>query len=361
MRKVLLVVAMLAVALAATPASAGTITDASLLPTGDYQAKFSGFSDLYTPSPTGSGNGTPERFGLTGAALTAGIGTLENRAIFNTTSIQTLAPVTVWNGSSQSLTGLFYDLTLAGVTQQGSALVLDFDVSSRTSPLSGPGLATSPANSGGVVQVYAQAAPNAFNADPASGGSLHPAPTSGKLVSSVNGTPPVSNGKWGPAQWVQGATVSSSDTYAPNSNGTLWLSGEFVRFSDVGVTAVDGDPNTVFEESINLNLGGGSGFGYIHLVGGSDFARISKGDVGYGPAVDMLLNSDLSIPATNVAGTKFTGHNGTSYGGAGYWPADANDPLTFSVVPEPVSIIFFGTGLVAVGGYVARRRMLRKA
>jgi hypothetical protein len=31
------------------------------------------------------------------------------------------------------------------------------------------------------------------------------------------------------------------------------------------------------------------------------------------------------------------------------------------VVPEPVSMIFFGTGLVAVGGYVARRRMLRKA
>jgi len=30
-------------------------------------------------------------------------------------------------------------------------------------------------------------------------------------------------------------------------------------------------------------------------------------------------------------------------------------------VPEPVSMIFFGTGLVAVGGYVARRRMLNKA
>jgi len=30
-------------------------------------------------------------------------------------------------------------------------------------------------------------------------------------------------------------------------------------------------------------------------------------------------------------------------------------------VPEPVSMIFFGTGLVAVGGYVARRRMLSKA
>jgi probable HAF family extracellular repeat protein len=30
-------------------------------------------------------------------------------------------------------------------------------------------------------------------------------------------------------------------------------------------------------------------------------------------------------------------------------------------VPEPISMIFFGTGLVAVGGYISRRRMMRKA
>jgi hypothetical protein len=29
--------------------------------------------------------------------------------------------------------------------------------------------------------------------------------------------------------------------------------------------------------------------------------------------------------------------------------------------PEPISMIFFGTGLVAIGGYVSRKRMLRKA
>ena len=35
--------------------------------------------------------------------------------------------------------------------------------------------------------------------------------------------------------------------------------------------------------------------------------------------------------------------------------------LTPNAVPEPISMIFFGTGLVAVGGYVARRKMLRTA
>ena len=32
-----------------------------------------------------------------------------------------------------------------------------------------------------------------------------------------------------------------------------------------------------------------------------------------------------------------------------------------AAVPEPISMIFFGTGLVAVGGFMARRRMLRNA
>ncbi len=35
--------------------------------------------------------------------------------------------------------------------------------------------------------------------------------------------------------------------------------------------------------------------------------------------------------------------------------------VEISIAPEPASMIFFATGLVAVGGYVARRRMLRKA
>jgi hypothetical protein len=37
-----------------------------------------------------------------------------------------------------------------------------------------------------------------------------------------------------------------------------------------------------------------------------------------------------------------------------------NSSLTYAT-PEPISMIFFGTGLVAVGGYMARRKMARKA
>ncbi len=49
-------------------------------------------------------------------------------------------------------------------------------------------------------------------------------------------------------------------------------------------------------------------------------------------------------------------------------PDCGNDSLTLTpivgappAVPEPVAAIFFGTGLIAVGGFVAKRRMLRKA
>ena len=47
------------------------------------------------------------------------------------------------------------------------------------------------------------------------------------------------------------------------------------------------------------------------------------------------------------------------------WGGSFNVGLAFNLtgepVPEPISMIFFGTGLVAVGGYVSRRRLLRKA
>ena len=47
---------------------------------------------------------------------------------------------------------------------------------------------------------------------------------------------------------------------------------------------------------------------------------------------------------------------------AGYGLYDGSvTAFLLTPVPEPISMIFFGTGLVAVGGYISRKRMLRKA
>ena len=49
----------------------------------------------------------------------------------------------------------------------------------------------------------------------------------------------------------------------------------------------------------------------------------------------------------------FHGDGGTY---AGNWAAAMGGAIEFSIVPEPMSMVFFGTGLVGVVGYVARKR-----
>jgi hypothetical protein len=95
----------------------------------------------------------------------------------------------------------------------------------------------------------------------------------------------------------------------------------------------------------------------------------------------------LSIYATDSISTSYLFNWAPTYAGTMYsldgldqgfdpnnWGIVANDAPAFALTgtasgvtppptttPEPISMIFFGTGLVAVGGYVARRRMQRGA
>jgi hypothetical protein len=226
--KFLCVAALLAAALAAAPANAGYVTDVNSLPSGAYAADFGNYSDLYVPggatwnssqfgTVTGAaGAGTPMLYGANTADLSAGIGVLENRAIFSASDI-TSAGSPVWFPISQQVTGLFYDLTLTGVTVTGtgvtSSLTLDFSPGARNTPLSGsPGLAGAFAGSGGVLQIYASNTLD-FTADPKNGGALnlgsgmHPA---SKSAVTVNTTAPVSTGAWGPARFGWKASSSRS-------------------------------------------------------------------------------------------------------------------------------------------------------
>jgi len=368
MRKVLLVVALLAVVFAAVPASALT-DDANALPQGPVNGKYTNFSDLYTVTDASSATGyTPRLFGGL-----AGLSGQENRAIFNASSIQTPGGTPLWFPTTQQLTGLFYDLTvisattaLGGGTGTDVILTLDFGVGPRATPLtSGPGLATNPVGAGGVLQAYLQPGTTNFNADPNGAGTLG-IPAAGTPTSTVNSSMPVSatdtngDGTWGPNAWVQG-TGGASDSY-PGASGTpseLWLSGDFVLYSDLGITGHVA--NTVFSETLDLNTGVGSGTGYIHLIDGSYFYNVGKGDVGRGPEVDLTITADESLlgvvtnPAGLPPGDYFDGQAGSSWNGVGYWPVDSQDPVIFDVsfVPEPATLSLLGLGLA---GLLIRRR-----
>ncbi len=362
MKKVLSVVALLAAAIMAAPATAGPVS-VNDLPGGSYAANFENYSDLYVPAGAtwasssfgtqvgAAGTGTPMLYGASIADLSAGIGVLENRAIFNAATINT-AGNPIWSSlaSDQQLTGLFYDLTLTGVTQIGPELYLDFSASTRTNPLAGsPGLTGAPANSGGVLQVYESSLATPFSANV--GGTLS---LGSKSASTVNTTAPVSTGAWAPAQWVEGSGTSS-DTYPTASQGSLWLEGEFEPLVDASITPKDGNVTTVFEEAINLTSGVGSGVGNVYVTGGSEYPRVTS-------LLSLTVDERLPSNSSNDISTDVLGPT-TNYYGTGYWPADSNDPagFTLSAVPEPVSMIFFVTGLVAVGGFAAKRRMLRNA
>jgi len=392
MRKALLLVALLAVAVVATPASA--VTDASALGTGNYKATYSNYADFYwapglVPGYGGDqagmvagANGLAEDANtvaasvalLGGAAATANIGgvgananapgTLENRSLFNVSSIQTLSSTVVWSPNPQQLSGLLYNLTLIGVSVAGSTVTLDFGQdNAKSMPLTGPGLAKLPAGTGGVLQVYASTPPTfgtAGNAsDPNSVGTFVPNGAGLTPVAEDALNPPVNHGTgtWGPASWVAGAGAVSDSYPGIINGGSLWLSAEFIPFSLLGIAPGTAAPaaDVLFEEVLNLSGNfTGTGTGYADVVGGSEYPLIERG-----VAAPNGYLTDLSIGAIEypVTVNPVSGNLQAfaSYSGAGYWPTSSQDPVLFDVliIPEPATLSLLGFGLA---GLLIRRR-----
>jgi len=170
----------------------------------------------------------------------------------------------------------------------------------------------------------------------------------------------------------------------------LLATASIVRAGTVGLVPVGGAVGSDWSQEFNESGVGNFNWLQVEMVTGSlvnpAFTGFSSPgwlyaagdevtDVAYsGPAstnLDWYIN--FAGPSSTPLTFYFQAYDGSNlvdsaiagWTGSGWQIADPGGPqsrqITSPVLPEPISMIFFGTGLVAVSGYVSRRRMLRKA
>jgi len=129
--------------------------------------------------------------------------------------------------------------------------------------------------------------------------------------------------------------------------------------------------NAYFIANTGTSVGSATATWQQLVIGGNPYVGYDQAESQYGDANMQPYSTwvyEVAVPFSDL---------GLSYGDAFrvvFAPDCGNDSLALTgivlpgtvtspgpVVPEPISMIFFGTGLVAVGGYVTRRKMLAKA
>jgi hypothetical protein len=322
-KKLTFVAALVVVAgLAAGTASAGLIP----LPNNtNLQAKLMDFGAWYNagvPVPVG----VPPAVGF------------EDRSIFQVTQLNLLAGgVPVWPTASppkEELTGVFYDLKIGafsviGPPGPGQVVLIDYIPMGRIDP-SRPDLKGAPvAGAGGAFDVWLDQ-------------------TLDYGITAGVGAPFLGPGAWVPNCACPGdGIVGLHDDYpgAGNLNqlgvaegNVAWLYGDFVPLATApllpGVAVMT---QTIFPFS-----GFGFGTAFLNIKGGS--VADVLGENGFGPGMDVSLIYDVKF-TPNPAAPPLYG-----------WSVRSNDPVTFSTVPEPCTMLLLGSCVLGAFGYLKRRR-----
>lgn len=293
----------------------------------------------------------------------------EQRTIFQVTTIYDNGGNPEFDSSSPTeLTGLLYDLKVIGIHQVGGptsqSFVLDFGLAARN-PLTATGAdvdgdsigAINPVSGlpivfGGVMEVYEDSTKD-YTADPGGIGRLD----SILPAASVN---PLPAGN-APSYWVEGQPTNVRDSFVNVSDGSLWLSAQLVELQYMADIGIIGDPalgglgytaGTLLRETIDVSDGTGDGQAFLNVFGGSAEGAIERGFAG--GLADMGMLFDVNLPWFDI----FTGmwNDTFVYQGPGYWTVDSQDPIVFSVIPEPATISLLGLGLVGIATLRRRRK-----
>ena len=315
---------------------------ATSLPASDYRASLVDRSNMFSEYDGQHAGLDPLPWG---AVPTAGE---ENRSVFSVDAINVgqrnvdfygvplindLSPSVPVSYSNGALCGLLYDITL---------------INSVTGP------APSPANTWTL-----DFAPGGRYADAASGGGTQGTwldtvvGDGGLLATTANGYGGIlviydqfpintdfSAGGLGPWAWTEG-TTATGDAALPTADGfptiadvTPWLIAVLAPEPSVyGFTA-----GTVMHEYITGMTN--SGLGFANIIGGSA-ASLFDTDV-FGAGLDIRLEWDPILGLGPVDG----------------WQLSSDDPVQFSIIPEPATMTLLGIGIAGLG--LLRKRRNRK-
>ncbi|MCK4376583.1 MAG: PEP-CTERM sorting domain-containing protein [Candidatus Brocadiae bacterium] len=373
MRKIFLtiVVALLAISLAAPPASA---VDLGI---GENLAKLKDVSDLWFDHDNDLSTPSVLRIGNTGMPPVVGE---EQRTLFQVTTIFDEGGGVVFDTSDPTeLTGLLYDLVLAGPpTPYGSGFILDFvpygrnpllvdadgDTIGAVDPTTG-----APIVFGGVMEVYEDAAKD-YTQDPGGVGAwdaiLPTAPAPPLPV------PSLYPAGAGPSFWTEGASgvghagAVGADAFPGATEGTYWLSAAFIELQYLANMGVLIDPalipggipfaaGTVLREFVDLSAGSGHGFAYANIFGGAMASMFERGTGG--PLADLALLFNVDGPiVVPIPGGGMGLYDTLVYQGLGYWLIDSEDPVVFGIIPEPATLSLLGLSLLGLAGIRLRRK-----
>jgi len=149
----------------------------------------------------------------------------------------------------------------------------------------------------------------------------------------------------GPWAWTEAsipnpdASLSVSDAFPTISDVSPWLVAVLAPEPWVGVggPAAYGWPaGTVMHEVITGMTN--SGLGFANIIGGAAASQFET-DV-FGPGLDIRLEWDPIIGQGPIDG----------------WQLSSDDPVQFSIIPEPATLTLLGLGLAGLGLYRKRRK-----